>query len=65
MNNYIHAHDIKAANVTVSLSKSPYDRASLAVEITDAEGSCLILSIYSDEVLDILSKFAPQAVAVR
>jgi len=65
MNHYIHAHGVKAADVTVSVSKTPYDTASLSVAIQGEGGSITELFFYTDELLAVLAKFAQEAVAVR
>lgn len=65
MNHYIHAHDIKADSVSVSVSSNPYDSATLAIEITDENRNTTSILIYTNELLEVLAKFAQEAVAVR
>lgn len=65
MNHYIHAHGVKADDVTVTVSGSPYDSASLTVEITDENRNTTSIHFYTNELLEVLRKFAQEAVAVR
>lgn len=65
MNHYIHAHSVKAADVTVAVSKNPYNSATLSVTIQGEGGSITELFFHTDELLGVLAKFAQEAVAVR
>lgn len=65
MNHYIHAHDVKAEDVIVTVNGNPYDSASLTVEITDKNRNTTSIHFYTNELLEVLRKFTQEAVAVR
>lgn len=65
MNHYIHAHDVKAEDVTVTVNGNPYDSAMLTVEINDEHRNTTSIHIYTNDLLEILRKFAQEAVVVR